>query len=277
VQTAYSTLLSNPANASNAAVQMLQQGMPASTFKVAGGVTYLGQRYSNWTSGTNRFLPNVGLVYQINSKTVLPGRTGWSSDTYSSMNSHPGTNGYNQQTSTILTNDNALTYCCAANSGSMAASALGAANPLMNPFPILAALPAIQATNPIWYQGESIVGGDHGVTLYPHVMEAMVKTWHKLWGEGDFRLYAVPLPALQNIGGNSGTGGQNVPRSGRPSKAPQLTPAPLARTSPSSTARPGEKCWPASMRTPRRNIERPATSPRRRFLNPITGSSDSAR
>src|ERR1039458_1256975 len=37
-------------------------------------------------------------------------------------------------------------------------------------------------------------------------------------------------------------------RIGRPSRAPQLTPAPLAITSPSSTARPGEKCWPASMR-----------------------------
>ena len=66
-------------------------------------------------------------------------------------------------------------------------------------------------------------------------------------------------------------------RIGRPSRAPQLTPAPLARTSPSSTARPGEKCWPASMRTPRRNIERPAISPLRRSRNPITGRSDSAR
>ena len=33
-------------------------------------------------------------------------------------------------------------------------------------------------------------------------------------------------------------------RDGRPSKVPQLTPAPLARTSPSSAERPGEKCWP---------------------------------
>jgi hypothetical protein len=40
-------------------------------------------------------------------------------------------------------------------------------------------------------------------------------------------------------------------RNGRPSRAPQLTPAPLAITSPSSTARPGEKCWPASRRAPR--------------------------
>src|ERR1035441_10666795 len=66
-------------------------------------------------------------------------------------------------------------------------------------------------------------------------------------------------------------------RIGRPSKAPQLTPAPLARTSPSSTARPGEKCWPASMRIPSTNIERPATIPGRRSRNPITGRNDSAR
>src|ERR1035437_1843195 len=66
-------------------------------------------------------------------------------------------------------------------------------------------------------------------------------------------------------------------RISRPSRAPQLTPAPLARTSPSSTARPGEKCWPASMRTPRRNMERLALSPCRRSWNPITGRNERAR
>jgi sialate O-acetylesterase len=54
----------------------------------------------------------------------------------------------------------------------------------------------------IWYQGESIVGGSNGITLYPHVMETMVKTWRKLWGEGDFPFYAVQLPALQNTSNN---------------------------------------------------------------------------
>src|ERR1039458_8151319 len=53
-------------------------------------------------------------------------------------------------------------------------------------------------------------------------------------------------------------------RSGRPNSTPQLTPAPLAMTSPSSTARPGEKCWPASSRAPRTNIERPTTIPDRK-------------
>jgi sialate O-acetylesterase len=33
-------------------------------------------------------------------------------------------------------------------------------------------------------------------------METLVKTWRKLWGEGDFPFYAVQLPALQNISNN---------------------------------------------------------------------------
>jgi hypothetical protein len=133
VQTAYSTLLSNPANASNAAVQMLQQGMPASAFQVVGGVSYLGQKYSNWTSGTNRYLPNVSAVYQINSKTVVRAGTGWSADTYNVMNTRPGMNGFSQSTSTILTNDNGLTFCCDVG----AAANMGKVNPMLNPFPVL--------------------------------------------------------------------------------------------------------------------------------------------
>jgi len=54
----------------------------------------------------------------------------------------------------------------------------------------------------IWYQGESIVGGKEGLALYPHVMEAMVTSWRKLWGEGDFPFYAVQLPALKNVSNN---------------------------------------------------------------------------
>jgi len=179
VQNAYSTLLSNPANASNAAVQMLQQGMPASGFQVVGGVSYLGQQYSNWTQGTNRFLPNVSVVYQINSKTVLRAGTGWHSDTFNSMNSRPGQNGYSQSTSTILTNDNGLTYCCAANNGSMPASAMGASNPLMNPFPVLASgsrwvLPA----------GNSLGAGQldgQGFTYYPR---DYAPTWEQRYSLG---------------------------------------------------------------------------------------------
>ena len=54
----------------------------------------------------------------------------------------------------------------------------------------------------IWYQGESIVGGKEGLALYPRVMDAMVTSWRKLWGEGDFPFYAVQLPALKNVSNN---------------------------------------------------------------------------
>jgi sialate O-acetylesterase len=54
----------------------------------------------------------------------------------------------------------------------------------------------------IWYQGESIVGGDPGVTLYPHVQNTLVTVWRSLWGEGDFPFYVVQLPALKNISNN---------------------------------------------------------------------------
>lgn len=53
----------------------------------------------------------------------------------------------------------------------------------------------------IWYQGESIVGGDAGVALYPHVQATLVRDWRKLWGEGDFPFYIVQL-AGQDAGSN---------------------------------------------------------------------------
>lgn len=54
----------------------------------------------------------------------------------------------------------------------------------------------------IWYQGESIVGGDAGVTLYPHVQAALIKDWRARWGEGDFPFYIVQLAALRNVSNN---------------------------------------------------------------------------
>lgn len=54
----------------------------------------------------------------------------------------------------------------------------------------------------IWYQGESIVGGDAGRKLYPRVQAALIEDWRKLWGEGDFPFYIVQL-AGQEAGSNS--------------------------------------------------------------------------
>ena len=54
----------------------------------------------------------------------------------------------------------------------------------------------------LWYQGESVVGGNTGVLLYPHVMETLVNQWRALWGRGEFPFYAVQLPALKNVSNN---------------------------------------------------------------------------
>jgi len=54
----------------------------------------------------------------------------------------------------------------------------------------------------IWYQGESITGGTHGLLLYHHVMETMVTQWRSLWGEGNFPFYVVQLPGQQNVSNN---------------------------------------------------------------------------
>jgi sialate O-acetylesterase len=54
----------------------------------------------------------------------------------------------------------------------------------------------------IWYQGESIVGGDAGRKLYPHLQAALVKDWRHLWGQGGFPFYIVQL-AGQEANSNS--------------------------------------------------------------------------
>ena len=54
----------------------------------------------------------------------------------------------------------------------------------------------------IWYQGESIVGGDAGIALYPRVQATLVRDWRRLWGEGNFPFYIVQL-AGQEAASNS--------------------------------------------------------------------------
>ena len=108
-------------------------GVPASQFVVAGGVNYLGKNYNNWTQGTNRFLPNFSVVYAFNPKTVIRAGYGFFSDTFNDFNSRPGQNGYSQTTTTQVSNDNGLTFCC----GVGPASNLSNTTPIQNPFPTL--------------------------------------------------------------------------------------------------------------------------------------------
>jgi len=110
--------------------------LPAAQFNPVGGTTYLGQNgYDTATKGTHVFLPKVGVVYSFNDKTVLRAGYGQYMDTLNSNNTRPDTFGYNQATSTPITNDNGLTLCCGV--GGVAGLARGN-TPLNNPFPVRA-------------------------------------------------------------------------------------------------------------------------------------------
>jgi hypothetical protein len=106
--------------------------MPASQFKVAGGSRYLNQPDANYTDGYHTFLPRLGAVYQINDKTVIRAGYGWWQDIFNVNNDRPRQDGFSQATSTIMTTDTGLTFCC----GVGAISGLSATrNPMVDPFP----------------------------------------------------------------------------------------------------------------------------------------------
>jgi sialate O-acetylesterase len=56
----------------------------------------------------------------------------------------------------------------------------------------------------IWYQGESVIGGNAGDLLYPTVMQTLVNSWRQEWGEGDFPFYVCQL-AGQDAASNNPT------------------------------------------------------------------------
>jgi len=120
--------------------------LPASQFRVLGGTEYLGTTHHTISNGTHHLLPRIGVVYQLNAKTVLRSGYGWYYDTFNGNNSTaPGQTalggtpssqrGYSQRTDTAVTNTNGLTFCC----GVGAAQNLSAAsNLLVDPFPVRA-------------------------------------------------------------------------------------------------------------------------------------------
>jgi len=110
--------------------------MPASQFSVLGGTAYLGTNgYDSATQGTHIFLPKLGVVYQIDNKTVIRGGYGMYMDTLNSSNTRPDSFGYNQATGTPITTDAGLTFCCGVgNAGTLATGR----TPVNNPFPVRA-------------------------------------------------------------------------------------------------------------------------------------------
>ncbi len=104
------------------------------TFRVNGISTYLGQNgYKTATQGTHVFLPKFGLVWSLNNKTVIRGGWGMYQDTLNVSNDRPYVNGFSQPTSTPITNDVGLTFCC----GVGPAASLAQGRTIMNdPFPV---------------------------------------------------------------------------------------------------------------------------------------------
>lgn len=110
--------------------------LPASAFNPNGGTSYFGsEKYPTGTKGTHILLPKLGFVYSVNSKTVI--RAGWGMymDTYNVSNDRFDTNGFSQATSTPISNDNGLTFCCGAGSAS---GLTPTSNPIVDPFPVRA-------------------------------------------------------------------------------------------------------------------------------------------
>ncbi len=109
-QAAYAKMLADPKNASNVGVQILQQLLPASSFKV------LGAQLFNGVNGVSRGVqnpnygeiqPRIGFAYKLGPNTVIRG--GFGRFAQASFIT-PGSNGFSRSTSLNATNDNYRTY-----------------------------------------------------------------------------------------------------------------------------------------------------------------------
>ena len=113
--------------------------LPASQFKVQGAGYFMGQQGKGWTDGARHYLPRAGVVYQISPRTVIRAGYGWYADTFNPNNDRPSQDGFSQGTSTVITTDSGLSYCCGVNNQPIPAAALSASNtPLSNPFAVRA-------------------------------------------------------------------------------------------------------------------------------------------
>lgn len=117
--------------------------LPASAFKVAGGLTFAGINGNPrglYTVPRNNFAPRLGLAYQLDSKTVIRGGYGWFYGFLGQRRGDVIQSGFSRQTPYVPTTDN-LTF----------------PNTLSNPFPtgILEPLGSAQGTQTFVGQGIS--------------------------------------------------------------------------------------------------------------------------
>jgi hypothetical protein len=85
---------------------------PASDFVVKGGTQFLGKDGAPDTVNKSQpgWMPRVGFAYQLDDKTVLRGGWGMFFDTNNVLNEGLNQTGYSRGTSTVITNDNGLTF-----------------------------------------------------------------------------------------------------------------------------------------------------------------------
>jgi sialate O-acetylesterase len=54
----------------------------------------------------------------------------------------------------------------------------------------------------LWYQGESISGGEAGLSLYAHIQTAVIRDFRARWHNDHLPFYVVQLPGQKNISNN---------------------------------------------------------------------------
>ncbi len=134
--------------------------LAASSFKATGISSYLGtDGFDTATKGTHTFLPKLGVVYSVNNKTVIRGGWGMYQDTLNVSNDRPYTNGYTQATSTPISNDSGLTFCCGVGD---VAGLSASKTPMHDPFPVRPASGNTRFDNPYGssLKGLALYGGD---------------------------------------------------------------------------------------------------------------------
>jgi sialate O-acetylesterase len=89
------------------------------------------------------------------------------------------------------------------------AESLSATNPLSNTAPMaiynamIAPLVHFAMRGVLWYQGESnCMGNQPDGAIYTDKMEALIRGWRQLWGEGDFPFYYVQIAPFKYFSGN---------------------------------------------------------------------------
>ncbi|HXS98465.1 MAG TPA: carboxypeptidase-like regulatory domain-containing protein [Candidatus Limnocylindrales bacterium] len=108
-QANYAAMLASPANASNPAIQLLAQLMPASQFQVLGTQLYAGVNGVPRTVVNNDYhewQPRAGFAYQIDANTVLRGGFGRFTQADFITGSQSG---FSRTTSLIASTDNGIT------------------------------------------------------------------------------------------------------------------------------------------------------------------------